>query len=146
MELLERDQHLEHLAELLRLAAAGQGRLVLVGGEAGVGKTALTDEFCRRLAGTAVVLRTSCDALSTPGPLGPVRDLAPALGLLIDPSSHDSDARDRLFREVLAAFAARPGPTVVISEDAHWADGASLELLRFLGRRIGDLPVLVVVT
>jgi DNA-binding CsgD family transcriptional regulator len=146
MELLERDQHLEHLAELLRLAAAGQGRLVLVGGEAGVGKTALTDEFCRRLAGTVVVLRTSCDALSTPGPLGPVRDLAPALGLLIDPSSHDSDARDRLFREVLAAFAARPGPTVVISEDAHWADGASLELLRFLGRRIGDLPVLVVVT
>ena len=146
MDLLERDQHLDHLAELLHLAAAGQGRLVLVGGEAGVGKTTLTDEFCRRVAESVAVLRTSCDALSTPGPLGPVRDLAPALGLQIDPHSHDNDARDRLFREVLAAFAARPGPTVVVAEDAHWADGASLELLRFLGRRIGDLPVLVIVT
>ena len=47
---------------------------------------------------------------------------------------------------VLAAFAARPGPTVIIGEDAHWADGASLELLRFLGRRIGGLRVLFVVT
>jgi predicted ATPase/DNA-binding CsgD family transcriptional regulator len=146
MELLEREHHLNHLAELLRQATAGQGRMVLVGGEAGVGKTTLTDEFSRRIAGTAEVLRTSCDALSTPGPLGPVRDLAPALGLQIDPHAHDSDARDRLFREVLAALAARPGPTVVVAEDAHWADGASLELLRFLGRRIGGLPLLVVVT
>ena len=84
MELLEREQHLDQLEEHLRQAAAGHGRLVLVGGEAGVGKTALVDAFCRRVAGTAAVLRTSCDALSTPGPLGPVRDLAPALGLQID--------------------------------------------------------------
>ena len=131
MDLLERDQHLDHLAELLHLAAAGQGRLVLVGGEAGVGKTTLTDEFCRRVAESVAVLRTSCDALSTPGPLGPVRDLAPALGLQIDPHSHDNDARDRLFREVLAAFAARPGPTVVVAEDAtgptvpRWSCSAS---------------------
>src|SRR4051794_26273798 len=146
MDLLEREQHLDHLAELLRQAAAGQGRLVFMGGEAGVGKTTLADAFCRQVAGAAGVLRTSCDALSTPGPLGPVRDLAPALGLQIDPHALDGDTRDRIFREVLAAFAARPGPTVIIAEDAHWSDGASLELLRFLGRRIGGLPVLFVVT
>src|SRR5688572_11376677 len=145
MELLERESHLEQLAEHLRQAAAGHGRVVLVGGEAGVGKTTLADEFCRRVAGTEV-LQTSCDALSTPGPLGAVRDLAPALGLLIEQHPLDGDARDRLFREVLVAFAARPGATVVVAEDAHWSDGASLELLRFLGRRIGDLPVLFVVT
>ena len=119
MELLERDQHLDHLAELLRQAAAGHGRVVLVGGEAGVGKTALADEFCRRVAATAAVLRASCDCLSTPGPLGPVRDLAPALGLRIDQHSLDGDAREGLFREVLAALAARPGPPVVVGEDAH---------------------------
>ena len=146
MELLEREPHLEQLEEHLRQAAAGHGRLVLVGGEAGVGKSTLADEFCRRAAADAVVLRTSCDALSTPGPLGAVRDLAPALGLLIDDRPLDGDARDRLFREVLAAFAARPGPMVIVAEDAHWSDGASLELLRFLGRRIGELPVLFVVT
>ena len=146
MELLEREPHLEQLEEHLRQAAAGHGRLVLVGGEAGVGKSTLADEFCRRVTAGAVVLRTSCDALSTPGPLGAVRDLAPALGLLIDDRPLDGDARDRLFREVLAAFAARPGPMVIVAEDAHWSDGASLELLRFLGRRIGELPVLFVVT
>src|SRR5215216_66367 len=146
MELLERESHLEQLEEHLRQAAAGHGRLVLVGGEAGVGKSTLADEFCRRVADGAEVLRTSCDALSTPGPLGAVRDLAPALGLFIDDRPLDGDARDRLFREVLAAFAARPGPTVIVAEDAHWSDGASLELLRFLGRRIGGLPVLFVVT
>ena len=120
--------------------------MVLIGGEAGVGKTTLVDEFSRRAAATATVFRTSCDALSTPGPLGAMRDLAPALGLQISKEILDGDVRERLFREVLAMFAARPGPTVIVGEDAHWSDGASLELLRFLGRRIGDLQVLFVVT
>ncbi len=146
MELLEREPHLTQLEEHRRQADAGLGRLVLVGGEAGVGKTALVETFCHQVAESATVLRTSCDALSTPGPLGPVRDLAPALGLQIDEHALDGDARDRLFREVLAALAARPGPTVIVAEDAHWADGATIELLRFLGRRIGNLPVLVVAT
>ena len=146
MELLERESHLDHLAEHLRQAEAGHGRLVLMGGEAGVGKSTLVDAFCRRISDGPEVLRTSCDALSTPGPLGAVRDLAPALGLLIHEHPLDGDARDRLFREVLAAFAARPGPTVLVAEDAHWSDGVSIELLRFLGRRIGALPVLVIVT
>ena len=146
MELLEREQHLDLLAAHLHQAAAGHGRLVLVGGEAGVGKTSLVAAFCRQVTETAAVLRTSCDALSTPGPLGPVRDLAPALGLRIDQNALDGDARDRLFREVLAALAARPEPVVIVAEDAHWADGATIELLRFLGRRIGRLPVLFVVT
>src|SRR5215216_2630358 len=145
MELLEREAHLVQLEEHRWQAAAGHGRVVFVGGEAGAGKTSLVDEFSRRIPETAV-LRASCDALSTPGPLGPVRDLAPTLGLHIEEPSLDGDARDRLFRDVLAALAARPGPTIVVAEDAHWADGATIELLRFLGRRIGDLPVLVVVT
>ncbi|HEU5432270.1 MAG TPA: AAA family ATPase, partial [Thermomicrobiales bacterium] len=145
MELLEREQHLGRLGEHLRHAAAGQGRLVLIGGEAGVGKTTLVDAFSRRVAGTSAVLRTACDALSTPSPLSPVRDLAPALGLPIDQYAFDGDGRDQIFRDVFAAFARRE-PTVVIGEDAHWGDGASLDLLRFLARRIGDLPLLFVVT
>ena len=146
MQLLEREPLLNQLEEHLRQAADGHGRVVLVGGEAGVGKTALVDEFCRRVAGAATALRTSCDALSTPGPLGPVRDLAPALGLQIDRLGLDGESRESLFRAVLAAFAARPGTTLLIGEDAHWSDGASLDLVRFLGRRIGELRALFVVT
>lgn len=144
MELLEREQHLTQLEEHLRQADAGHGRLVLVGGEAGVGKTVLVDEFARR-AGIPL-LRTWCDALSTPSPLGPIRDLAPFLGLPNDDRPLDQDGRERMFREVLAALAARPGSTVILGEDAHWADGATLELLRFLGRRIGAQRTMIVVT
>jgi predicted ATPase/DNA-binding CsgD family transcriptional regulator len=146
LELLERETDLARLEEHFRQAAAGHGRLVLVGGEAGIGKTALVDAFCRGIAEEVTVLRAWCDALSTPAPLGPVRDLAPQLGLTIDDHPLDHDAHERLFRETLAAFAARPGPAVVIAEDAHWADGATLDLLRFLSRRIGGLRTLVVVT
>ncbi|HEU0116686.1 MAG TPA: AAA family ATPase [Thermomicrobiales bacterium] len=146
MELLEREHHLNRLEEHLRQAAAGHGRLVLVGGEAGVGKTTLVDAFCRRVGGASAVLRTACDALSTPSPLSPVRDLAPALHLPIDQYAGEGDGRDRIFRAVFAALAARQEPTVVIGEDAHWGDGASLDLLRFLARRIAALPILFVVT
>ncbi|MGH2615814.1 MAG: LuxR C-terminal-related transcriptional regulator [Thermomicrobiales bacterium] len=78
MELFERELHLTQLEDHLRQAAAGHGRVVLVGGEAGVGKTSLVDEFSRlAAAGVAGVLQKSCDALSIPGPLGPIRDLPP---------------------------------------------------------------------
>jgi DNA-binding CsgD family transcriptional regulator/tetratricopeptide (TPR) repeat protein len=146
MELLEREAHLAQLEEHLRHAAAGRGRFVLVGGEAGVGKTALADVFARQCADAVDVMRTSFDALSTPGPLGSVRDLTSALGLPVERLPVESDERDRLFRAMLDAFAARVEPTVVIGEDAHWADGASLDMLRFLSRRIGALRLLVVVT
>jgi DNA-binding CsgD family transcriptional regulator len=146
MELLERSQHLAQLEGHLRLAAAGQGRLVLVGGEAGVGKTSLADLFARKGAEAAEVIRISFDALSTPGPLASARDLAPALGLPIERLPAEGEERDQFFRLMMSAFAGRAEPTVVIGEDAHWADGASLDLLRFLSRRIGDLRLLVVVT
>ncbi len=146
MDLLERESNLQHLEHHLHQATAGRGRLVFLAGEAGVGKTTLAEAFCRRIEGGAVVLRASCDALSTPGPLGLLRDLGPVLG--VDPDRFPSDhaGRDLVFRAVLAALTAEERPIVVVAEDAHWADGATVELLRFLGRRIGDRSALVVVT
>ncbi|MFN8679506.1 MAG: LuxR C-terminal-related transcriptional regulator [Thermomicrobiales bacterium] len=146
MELLERDLPITQLEEHVRQAAAGRGRLVLIGGEAGIGKSALLEAFRQRIAGETAVLRASCDALSTPAPLGPVRDLAPALGLTIGEQHLDRDAQERLFRDVLAALSAQGNLTVVIWEDAHWADGATLDLIRFLGRRIDGRQTLHIVT
>jgi DNA-binding CsgD family transcriptional regulator len=146
MAFLEREQHLDQLDEHLRQAAAGHGRVVFVAGEAGVGKTILIDAFRQCIADHVDIGRFSCDGLSTPGPLGPIRDLAAALGLPNDPRLFGGEAREELFRAILAALAARQKPMVLIGEDAHWADGASLEFLRFLGRRIGDLPILDVIT
>jgi DNA-binding CsgD family transcriptional regulator len=146
MELLERTLQLSVLGEHLQQAIAGHGRVVMIGGEAGVGKTALVTAFRDHPETRAQVLQASCDALSTPGPLGPLHDLAPALGISLRGVDAGGESRESLFRSVLSALSARRPTTVIIAEDAHWADGATLELLRFLARRVEPLRLLIAVT
>jgi len=76
MELLERDLHLKGLAESLREAATGDGRISLVYGEAGIGKTSLIERFLTAHRAEARTLLGRCDALFTPQPLGPLHDIA----------------------------------------------------------------------
>ena len=146
MELLEREQHLGALDGWLKEAAAGCGRIVFIGGEAGVGKTSLVDRFCRLAHGRARVLRGACDALSTPRPLGPLLDVAAIAGGELDRLLSEDAAPDRVFRATLAELNAGLTPTVVVIEDAHWADEATLDLLRFLGRRLDTVRSLLIVT
>lgn len=89
MELLERDRDLGVLRECLGVARGRHGRLVLLGGEAGIGKTALVERFVSGLRGVRVALG-ACDPLATPRPLGPVLDIGDRLGLETEPA--DSDA------------------------------------------------------
>lgn len=145
MELLERESHLAALLEYAGEAASGSGRLVLVSGEAGVGKTTLLERAERDLTESAWAWG-ACDPLSTPRPLGPLLDLAPRLDPHVDELCRQPVPRDRLFDATLAALV-RPEPLrVLVVEDAHWADDATLDLLRFLGRRVRDVPALIVVT
>jgi predicted ATPase len=144
--LLERSGQLSALAEqLAAVTASSQGRLVLVGGEAGAGKTALIRRFAEELPRTVRVLAGACDALFTPRPLGPFLDVAEAAGgelqrLAVDGArSHDFAAG--LIRELRAS-----GPSVLLLEDVHWADEATFDVLRLLGRRVETVPALVVVT
>ena len=137
MELLERETALAELRECRREG----GRIALVGGEAGVGKTALVTAFGDEVEGG--VLRGGCDALRTPRPLGPLRDIARAAGgALAQVMAGESARFDRFsaFLDVLAE-----GRTVVI-EDVHWADEATLDLLVFAGRRVADTRGLLIVT
>ena len=97
MDLLERERELELLDGWLGEAAAGQGRFVLVGGEAGVGKTTLVNRFCGMARGRARVLVGACDALSTPRPLGPLLDIAVAAGGDLDQLVSENAPRDRIF-------------------------------------------------
>ena len=80
MQLLERDEPLSYLHGALRGAASGNGLLVLVGGEAGIGKTSLVERFAREARATARVATGSCDSLAMPGPLGPFFEMAVDLG------------------------------------------------------------------
>ena len=145
MELLEREPSLALLADCAAEARRGDGRLVVLGGEAGVGKTALLERFQRELR-DARWSWGACDGLFTPRPLGPLYDLADQLGgELLDLCARGA-SRDDLFRALLRQVSG-PGPlNVVVVEDVHWADEATMDLLRFAGRRLREARVLLVVT
>jgi DNA-binding CsgD family transcriptional regulator/tetratricopeptide (TPR) repeat protein len=139
--LLERAPLIAGLDAYLDETLGGRGRLVFLGGEAGAGKTSLMAAFVERVG--VRVLRGACDGATTPRPLGPLADVAGALG--VDKQlEQERPSRGPLFGAVRAALATTP--TVFVVEDAHWADDATLDLLRFLGRRMDDIPLLVVVT
>jgi DNA-binding CsgD family transcriptional regulator/tetratricopeptide (TPR) repeat protein len=146
MKLLERSTELDRLTALLRTASGGEGRLVFLGGEAGVGKTSLVREFCRSVPSPVRVLTGGCDPLSAPRPLGPLIDIASAVGGELERLLQTNGPRHEIFREFLPMLLAGNKPSVVVFEDVHWADDATLDLLRYLGRRIDAAPVLLIVT
>jgi DNA-binding CsgD family transcriptional regulator len=126
-ELLERE---DLLAELEGARLAG-GRLVFVGGEAGVGKTALVRAFSVR---SERVLAGSCENLTTPTPLGPLLDIADVAA-----AGEPRLVANALLEEL------RPG-TLLVLEDVHWADQATLDVLRVLGRRIDRTEAITLAT
>ena len=148
MGLLEREGPLASLAACADEARRGQGRLVLVSGEAGVGKSALVERFTAGLTGTRFYLG-ACDGLFTPRPLGAFLDIAGQIGGEVAELAGRFDAsaeREELFGLLLGELAKPDRLSVVVVEDIHWADEATLDLLRFLARRTGSLPVLLIVT
>ena len=145
MELLERGDFLDSLAEYAAAARVGDSRLVLLAGEAGVGKTTLVDALRGRL-GDARWLWGACDGSFTPRPLGPLLDIAGQVGGALAAGCDGDAPRDRLFRLVLDELSSSPELTVVAIEDLHWADEATLDLLRFLGRRLRGTRTLLLVT
>jgi DNA-binding CsgD family transcriptional regulator/tetratricopeptide (TPR) repeat protein len=144
VELLERD---EALAELHRQfeTSATDGRLVVVSGEAGIGKTALVSRFLGECAPTPVVLWGGCDPLRTPRPLGPIRDAARSAGGGLAGLLAEDVSRELVFESVLDSLRQRPRRVLVV-EDVHWADEASLDLLVWLGRRLAAMAGLILIT
>jgi DNA-binding CsgD family transcriptional regulator/tetratricopeptide (TPR) repeat protein len=145
MELLERARFVDALERDLAAAAGGEGRMVLLGGEAGIGKTTLTRTFCDRHRAGARVLWGVCDALRTPRPLAPLLDIARGAGGELARLVDADAGRHALFTGLLDALSSGP-PAIAVIEDAHWADEATIDLLVFVGRRVGGTRALVVVT
>ena len=141
VKLVERDHPFDVLRMAMATAAAGEGAGVAVAGEPGIGKSALIAAACREGSGIRV-LRASCDPLSTPRPLGPFRDLAGEAGFSADL------AREPMLSEIceLVFRALRAEPTILVIEDLHWIDAASVDVLRFLARRVPSMPVALLVS
>ena len=138
--LLERDDLLHRLSGLVDDTAVSHGRLVFLGGEAGVGKTAVVRALVESAAGRATVRVGQCDNAAASAALGPLLDAVPE-------TAEDMEAdveRPALFRRLRQRLGETP--TLLVVEDVHWADEATLDFLRFLGRRMEGMPLLAVVT
>ena len=145
-ELLERGELLASLDDLLTASAAG-GRVALVAGEAGAGKSALVTTFAAGVTGRAWVLWGACDPLLTPRALGPLHDIARQAGGVLRERIADRP-RTEVFDALLDTLdgpVQRRRPVVVI-EDLHWADEATLDMVAFLGRRLDRCRALLVLT
>ena len=145
MTLLERAVDLEILDSALAAAGHGSGSVVLVSGEAGIGKTRLVQSFSQSHRDDARILWGACDDLSTPRTLGPFRDIA----LQVDGTLKNAvveGTRGGVFDAVLDLIADGDHTTAVIIEDVHWSDGATLDVLKFLGRRIHRIPATLILT
>jgi predicted ATPase len=145
VQLLEREAALAALAGYAHEARRGDGRLVLVAGEAGIGKSALVEQLRNDLT-DARWSWGACDGLFTPRPLGPLFDMAAQLGGDLDELCQTGAAREELFRALLAQISQLGTLSVLVVEDVHWADEATVDLLRFLGRRVWAAPVLLIAT
>ena len=144
--LLERSDLLEALADAL--ADVGQslrGRSVFVAGEAGAGKTALLHAFCETAPRETDIHWARCDALVTPRPLGPLLDLADVLGgelrRQVAAGSPPHEVADSLLRHSEGRV-----PSVIVIEDVHWADEATLDVLRLVAGRVRAVPLLLLVS
>ena len=145
MRLIERESQLAALHQYAREASQGQGRLVLISGEAGVGKSVLLEELAQDLA-EARWLWAGCEGLFIPAALGPLLDIANQIdGELLRLCSAEAK-RDKLYGALLRQLSDMRTLTVIVVEDVHWADEATLDLLSYLGRRIQHLRVLLLVT
>jgi DNA-binding CsgD family transcriptional regulator/tetratricopeptide (TPR) repeat protein len=145
MELLERESALATLHAAYEAAAHGHGRVVVVAGEPGIGKTALVDHFVRSLDGGARVLVGACDDLSIPRPLGPLRDLVGDVSTALAGAIERDEPPHEVVRLLIDELAAA-APSVLVLEDVHWADHATIDVATVLARRLVALPVVLVLT
>ena len=145
MQFVDRDGQVETVLAYAAEADAGTGRLVLVEGEAGVGKSTLLEQVEARLP-DATWHWGACDGLFTPLPLAPLRDIADDVGGPLLEACRTDASRETLFAALVEAIRATDGLTVLVFEDVHWADEATLDLLRHTGRRIQKERALLLVT
>jgi DNA-binding CsgD family transcriptional regulator len=144
VEIFERDEVFHRLEALLELAREGDGRVALIRGDAGIGKTTAAKEFIRSIEHEAHVLVGSCDDLLAPRSLSPFWDMALEESKL-SKAVIEND-RSQVLKVLMELSTRALRPTVLVVEDIHWADGATLDLISALGRRIDRTHAVLVLT
>jgi predicted ATPase len=143
--LLERAATLDALTRAVTDAAAGRGSVALMTGEAEIGKTSLIRAFAREARKHARILLSACDDLMAPRTLGPLRDAALGRDGPLAAALADEEPVEDVFTALLEELAADP-PTVLVVEDLHWADDATLDVLAYAARRVEGVGAVLVLT
>ena len=145
MEVLERATVLAQVGGLLETARTTRGHIALIVGEAGIGKTTLVETFCADRTRGGDVLWGVCDSVVPPRPFAPLIDIAVQVEGSLR-TSLDAGDRNGIFDALLSLMRQPDGPDVLVLEDLHWADHATLDLLRVLGRRMRGIRTLLLGT
>jgi len=146
MELIERAGFLDALQTQFEHITEGEGHCVFISGEAGIGKTSLVKAFAKEHKKDCYIYLGSCDALFTPRPLAPLYDIAWQMEEELLGTVSDTTNRAVLFTRFLQALSRHDKPVLIVFEDIHWADEATLDFIKFLGRRIAHIPCLFILT
>ncbi|HET6768847.1 MAG TPA: AAA family ATPase [Chitinophagaceae bacterium] len=146
MKLLERDGFLSSLQTQFKKVAEGEGHCVFISGEAGIGKTALINAFCREQKENCNIYQGTCDALFSPRPLAPLYDIVWQMRSDLWENKGDIADRSELFTSFFHKLGNQKEVTVILIEDIHWADEATLDFIKFLARRITQLRCLFILT
>jgi DNA-binding CsgD family transcriptional regulator/tetratricopeptide (TPR) repeat protein len=145
VQLLERTSELALLRDALTDATSRRGSIVLISGEAGIGKSSLVQAWAADPGAEAQLLVGWCDDFLTRRPLGPFRDVARTAGGALAEAVDGADT-GAVFEALLDQLEHPLRPTVLVLEDLHWADEATLDVVRYVGRRIERRPALLVLT
>src|SRR6478735_7253716 len=146
MKLVERGEFLASLQKQLTNIETDEGHCVFVSGEAGIGKTSLVKAFLEENKGNCLIYQGACDALFTPRPLAPLYDIMWQVNSDLWPGNHTSEERSELFTIFFRELSTQKGKIIIVFEDIHWADEATLDFIKFFARRIAQLRCLFILT
>jgi DNA-binding CsgD family transcriptional regulator/tetratricopeptide (TPR) repeat protein len=146
MELLERKNEIEKLFVLWANATTGLGKVVLITGEAGVGRTSFLQNFTGQIKDSGAFFVGACEPLRSPRPLGPLYDIAPRIGKAFAQDIRDQKNPSIIFASFLDELVRTGKPVCLVFEDLQWADADTLDLIQYLGRRIGAYPILLLLS
>jgi len=146
MELLERTEYLKTLNNLYNKLNSQGGHTIFILGEGGIGKSSLIDAFIKQLGHSTRILKGGCDFLFTPRPLGPLYDMVAHFSDGFKALLYSDSNKSMLFSAFLNELKSQNSPIVLIFEDIHWADEATLDLIKFLSRRVNSIYGLFIVS
>ncbi|WP_432947742.1 ATP-binding protein [Kribbella sp. CA-253562] len=141
---MEREAVIDRMLDAVRKLRTGCSSVVVLSGEAGMGKTSVVRAFVDRLDADIRVLWGGCDDLLAPPALGPLREAFRATDGALNHAIDGGDMRKVLLESVGELSGSRP--TVLVLEDLHWADDATIDVIRYIARRLDRLNLLLIVT